>query len=211
MLRLPSGPGLRVDTGIAEGDEIPAEFDSMVAKLIAWGNDRAEAIARLRRALRETMVVLRDGTTNQGFLLELLDHPDLRAGEVDNTWLDRLQLSGEVGPPPIRRRGADPGRDRDQRDRDDARAGALLRLRAPRPARRPRRRSGEPSSCATAAMEYRFRGQKIGPQRFRVRGGRRHREAEVERLDAYERRIVYRGDVAIAPSSPLRVPSSWSR
>ena len=72
----------------------------MVAKLIAWGGDRGEAVARLRRALRDTMVVLRSGTTNQGFLLELLDHPDLRAGDVDNTWLDRLHISGEVEPPP---------------------------------------------------------------------------------------------------------------
>jgi acetyl/propionyl-CoA carboxylase alpha subunit len=98
MLRLPTGPGLRVDSGVAEGDEIPAEFDSMVAKLIAWGRDRGEALARLRRALAETMVVLGDGTTNQGFLLELLDHPDVRSGAIDNTWLDRLRLTGAVGP-----------------------------------------------------------------------------------------------------------------
>ena len=70
----------------------------MIAKLIAWGSDRDEALARLRRALRETMVVLRGGTTNQGFLLELLDRPELRAGEVDTTWLDRLRLRGDLGP-----------------------------------------------------------------------------------------------------------------
>ena len=58
LLRLPTGPGLRVDTGVAEGDVIPAEFDSMIAKLIAWGRDRDEALARLRRALADTMVVV---------------------------------------------------------------------------------------------------------------------------------------------------------
>jgi acetyl/propionyl-CoA carboxylase alpha subunit len=98
LLRLPTGPGVRVDTGIAEGDVIPAEFDSMIAKLIAWGQDREEALARLRRALADTMVVLDGGTTNQGFLLELLGRPEVRAGDVDTTWLDRLNLSGEIVP-----------------------------------------------------------------------------------------------------------------
>ncbi len=98
LLRLPSGPGVRVDTGVAEGDLIPAEFDSMIAKVIAWGHDRDEALARLRRALAETMVVVDGGTTNQGFLLELLDRPEVRSGDVDTTWLDRLHLSGEIVP-----------------------------------------------------------------------------------------------------------------
>ena len=78
LLRLPTGPGVRVDTGVAEGDVIPAEFDSMIAKIIAWGEDRDEALARLRRALADTMVVVDGGTTNQGFLLELLDRPEVR-------------------------------------------------------------------------------------------------------------------------------------
>ena len=70
---LPTGPGVRVDTGIAEGDVIPPEYDSMIAKVIAWGRDRPEALARLRCALRETTVVLRGGTTTKSFLLDLLD------------------------------------------------------------------------------------------------------------------------------------------
>ena len=98
LLRLPTGPGVRVDTGVAEGDVIPAEFDSMIAKIIAWGADRDEALARLRRALADTMVVVDGGTTNQGFLLELLDRPEVRTGEVDTTWLDRLHLDGEIVP-----------------------------------------------------------------------------------------------------------------
>jgi acetyl/propionyl-CoA carboxylase alpha subunit/acetyl-CoA carboxylase carboxyltransferase component len=96
LLRLPTGPGLRVDTGVAEGDVIPAEFDSMIAKVIAWGRDRAEALARLKRALAETLVVVEGGTTNQGYLLALLDRPEVADGEVDTGWLDRLQLRGEL-------------------------------------------------------------------------------------------------------------------
>ncbi len=50
-LALPSGPGIRVDTGVTAGDVIPPQFDSMIAKVIAWGRDRGEARARLHRAL----------------------------------------------------------------------------------------------------------------------------------------------------------------
>ena len=97
-LRLPTGLGLRVDTGVIEGDGIPAEFDPMICKLTAWGSDRSEALARLHRALGDTVAVLDGGTTNQGFLLELLDHPKLCAGEVDSGWLDRLSVTGGTLP-----------------------------------------------------------------------------------------------------------------
>jgi acetyl/propionyl-CoA carboxylase alpha subunit/acetyl-CoA carboxylase carboxyltransferase component len=98
LLRLPTGPGLRVDTGVSEGDVIPPEFDSMIGKLIAWGRDRDEALARLRRAVADTIVVVDGGTTNQGFLLELLTRPEVRTGDVDTSWLDRLYLSGDAVP-----------------------------------------------------------------------------------------------------------------
>jgi len=90
LLHLPSGPGVRVDTGIAVGEVIPPDYDSMVAKVVAWGRDRPEALARLRCALRETTVVLRGGTTTKSFLLELLDRPEVVAGTVDTAWLDRV-------------------------------------------------------------------------------------------------------------------------
>ena len=93
LLRLPSGPGVRADTGLAEGDVIPSEYDSMVAKVIGWGRDRAEARSRLLRALGETTVVVRGGTTNKSFLLDLLKRPELVAGTVDTGWLDRLVAS----------------------------------------------------------------------------------------------------------------------
>ncbi len=96
LLRVPTGPGLRVDRGVAEGDTVPAEFDSMIAKIVAWGNDRDEALARLRRALVETAVVVRGGTTNKGFLLGLLDRAEVRTGDFDNAWLDGLASRGEA-------------------------------------------------------------------------------------------------------------------
>ncbi len=90
ILTLPVGPGIRVDTGVAEGDVIPAEYDSMIAKVIAHGRDRGEALARLHRALSQMTVVVQGGTTNRSFLLDLLERPEVRAGEIDTSWLDRL-------------------------------------------------------------------------------------------------------------------------
>src|SRR3954467_8944852 len=72
-----SGPGVRVDTGVSEGDLIPADFDSMIAKIIAYGRDRDEALARLRRALADTTVLIEGGATNKSFLLDLLDQPEV--------------------------------------------------------------------------------------------------------------------------------------
>ncbi len=92
--RLPAGPGLRVDTGFEEGDEVPPQFDSMIAKIIAVGSDRAEAMARLERALSETAVMIRGGACNKSFLLELLRHPDVRSGELHIGWLDQLMREG---------------------------------------------------------------------------------------------------------------------
>src|SRR3954463_11426119 len=94
LMRLPGGPGVRVDTGITVGDVIPPDYDSMVAKVIAWGRDRPEALARLRCALRETTVVLHGGTTTKSFLLDLLDRPEVVAGTADTAWLDRTGTAG---------------------------------------------------------------------------------------------------------------------
>ncbi len=97
-LALPSGPGIRVDTGVASGDTIPPQFDSMIAKVIAWGRDRGEARARLSRALRQTAAVIDGGTTNKAFLLDLLDRPEVRTGETDTTWLDGMMAAGYTPP-----------------------------------------------------------------------------------------------------------------
>ena len=83
MLRLPSS--IRVDTGVAEGDEIGTGYDPMIAKLIATGATRDEALDRLAAALAETEV---DGvTTNLPFLRWLVAHPVLRAGDATTAFL----------------------------------------------------------------------------------------------------------------------------
>ncbi|HEX2174436.1 MAG TPA: carboxyl transferase domain-containing protein [Nocardioidaceae bacterium] len=96
FLDLPSGPGIRVDTGVSEGDTIPADFDSMIAKIIAYGRNRDEALARLRRALMETTVVVEGGATNKSFLLDLLDQPEVLDGSADTGWIDRVRAEGRL-------------------------------------------------------------------------------------------------------------------
>jgi acetyl/propionyl-CoA carboxylase alpha subunit len=86
--RVPTGPGLRIDTGITEGDVIPSEFDSMIAKVIAFGGSRNEALARLQRALRESVVVIKGGASNKSFLLDLLSRAEIHDASADVGYLD---------------------------------------------------------------------------------------------------------------------------
>jgi acetyl/propionyl-CoA carboxylase alpha subunit/acetyl-CoA carboxylase carboxyltransferase component len=95
-LLLPTGAGIRVDTGVTEGDAIAPEFDSMIAKIIAWGRDRREALARLHRGLAQSIVIIDGGTTNKAFLLALTGRPELAEGRYDNQWLDRLAAAGDL-------------------------------------------------------------------------------------------------------------------
>lgn len=83
------GPRLRVDTGVASESTVPAAFDSLIAKVIASGDTREEARARLVCALRDFDLVIEGGATNKGYLLEILEAEDFTRGGVDTTWLDR--------------------------------------------------------------------------------------------------------------------------
>jgi acetyl/propionyl-CoA carboxylase alpha subunit len=93
-LRLPAG--IRVDAGVAEGDEVGLAYDPLVAKLISWGRTRDEALDRLAGALAETEV---DGvTTNLPFLRWLVAHPRFRAGEATTAFLEEHP---PLSPPPL--------------------------------------------------------------------------------------------------------------
>lgn len=78
----PAGPGIRVDSGIEQNSSIPSDFDSMVAKVIAYGSDREETLARIRRAVAELKIKIRNGTSNKAFVLDLLNSPQIFKGGV---------------------------------------------------------------------------------------------------------------------------------
>ncbi len=82
----PGGPGVRIDSHLYEGYTIPVFYDSLLAKLIVWDNDRAAAVRRAARALDEYVI---DGVvTNRGFFRALLADPDFLAGAYDTSFLD---------------------------------------------------------------------------------------------------------------------------
>jgi acetyl/propionyl-CoA carboxylase alpha subunit/acetyl-CoA carboxylase carboxyltransferase component len=89
-LRLPAGPGVRVDAGVEEGDLIPAEFDSMIAKIIVSGPTRQLCLARLERALEELEIKIEGGTSNRAFLAELLRRPEIGRGGVHTRFVEEL-------------------------------------------------------------------------------------------------------------------------
>jgi len=88
---------VRVDSGIEEGSEVGSQYDPLLAKVIAHGPDRAAALARLDRALAELRVV--GPTTNAAWLRALLARPEVQAGELDTTLIERL--GDAVAPPPL--------------------------------------------------------------------------------------------------------------
>ncbi|GAB2639906.1 acetyl/propionyl/methylcrotonyl-CoA carboxylase subunit alpha [Prescottella soli] len=83
----PDGPGVRVDSGLHDGTVVGSDYDPMLAKVIAHGDDRAEALRRLDRALADTAVL--GVVTNVDFLRFLLADEDVRAGRLDTGLLDR--------------------------------------------------------------------------------------------------------------------------
>ena len=93
--RLLTGPGVRIDTGVEEGDTIPADFDSMIAKIITFGHDRKEALARMQRVLQESVIVIKGGGSNRAFLLDLLSRKEVLRSKVDIGWMDRLTAKGK--------------------------------------------------------------------------------------------------------------------
>jgi acetyl-CoA carboxylase biotin carboxylase subunit len=88
LLLAPSGPGIRRDSGMYEGWTVPMDYDPLLAKLIGYGTDRAQAIGRLQRALNEYFV---GGIkTNISLFRRILSDPDFQAGKIDTGFLDRL-------------------------------------------------------------------------------------------------------------------------
>jgi acetyl-CoA carboxylase biotin carboxylase subunit len=91
--RLPSGPGIRNDAGVTGGSTVPIFYDSLIAKLIGWGEDRSQALARLARALQEYQVL--GIRTTIPFFQWLIRQPAFVEGDFDTTFLDHVLLHPE--------------------------------------------------------------------------------------------------------------------
>ena len=210
VLDLASGPGIRVDRGIAAGDVIPPDFDSMVAKVIAYGRTRDEAIARLRRALRESTAIIEDGTTNRAFLLAILDRPGVRdaARSTSRGW------TASASPARWRPTPAPTPRSCRPRSRSPT---ARPRPSAPRFYAYARRGRPEATAQVSRTVEVRHRGQayrivvaQLAPNRYRTEVDGSAVESTVERLSGHERRITIAG-VTHRAMIAARASTCWSR
>jgi acetyl/propionyl-CoA carboxylase alpha subunit/acetyl-CoA carboxylase carboxyltransferase component len=187
-LRLATGVGVRVDSGVREGDDVPADFHPLVAIVIAWGADRGEAHSRLRRALAQSAVVVDRGTANRAFLLSLLDQPDVRAGRFDTGWLDRFVAADGHVPPqhPVALLVAAV----EAYDADHAAVQAAFHVGA---------RRGRPERPAAAGTRVRLRYREVGyeldvyrtsPGTYRVTCAGSVADLGVRWLGQYSRRVV---------------------
>jgi acetyl-CoA carboxylase biotin carboxylase subunit len=86
-LRVPSGPGIRWDSGVEAGNDVTLFYDPLLAKLIAWGETREVAIQRMRRALSELVIV--GLPTSQPFHLRVMEDSAFIKGDIDITYLER--------------------------------------------------------------------------------------------------------------------------
>ncbi|MEE4025306.1 carboxyl transferase domain-containing protein [Gordonia sp. PKS22-38] len=193
LLELPAGPGIRVDTGVSEGDTIPADFDSMIAKIIAYGRDRDEALGRLRRAMRETRVIIAGGATNKSFVLELLSRPEVIDGSADTGWIDRVRAEGGL----VANRHsaialAAAAIDAYEEEEHVERQRLLSTASGGRP--QVQHQSGRPLDLKLRGAGYRVRVARIGAHRFRVAieaGAETHTaDVDLERFDTHSAQMV---------------------
>ena len=97
-LRVPAGPFVRDDSGVYEGWTVPVHYDPLLSKLITWGDDRAQALARMRRALDEYAV--RGIRTNLAFHRRMLRHDGFLSGEYDTGFIERERAALMPSPSP---------------------------------------------------------------------------------------------------------------
>ncbi|MFI6869752.1 carboxyl transferase domain-containing protein [Nocardia sp. NPDC050406] len=195
-LDLPAGPGIRVDTGVSAGDTIPADFDSMIAKIIAYGRDRNEALGRLRRAVTQTRVVIEGGATNKSFVLDLLDQPEVIDGSADTGWIDRVRGEGRL----VSHRHsaialAAAAIDAYEEEERVERHRLLSTASGGRP--QVQHESGRPRDLKLRGVGYRVRVARIGAHRFRIGieagGDIRTADVDLERFDDHTGQVVVNG------------------
>ncbi|MEV6432191.1 carboxyl transferase domain-containing protein [Nocardia sp. NPDC051463] len=195
-LDLPAGPGIRVDTGVSEGDTIPADFDSMIAKIIAYGRNREEALGRLRRAMAQTRVIIEGGATNKSFVLDLLNQPEVIDASADTGWIDRVRGEGRL----VSHRHsaialAAAAIDAYEEEERVERHRLLSTASGGRP--QVQHASGRPLDLKLRGVGYRVRVARIGAHRFRIGieagGDIRTADVDLERFDHHAGQILVNG------------------
>ncbi|HUA28836.1 MAG TPA: carboxyl transferase domain-containing protein [Streptosporangiaceae bacterium] len=196
-LDLPTGPGIRVDTGVSEGDSIPADFDSMIAKIIAFGRDREEALGRLRRAMAETTVIIAGGATNKSFVLDLLNQPEVIDGSADTAWIDRVRGEGRFA---VHHGSAVALAVAAIEAYEDAEDLARQRFLSSAHGGRPQVQmdTGRPVELKLRGVSYRVRVGRVTPHRFQAAiaangGAPRTASLELERFDRQTGQVVING------------------
>ncbi|GAA2796946.1 biotin carboxylase N-terminal domain-containing protein [Saccharopolyspora taberi] len=195
-LSFPVGPGIRVDTGVSEGDTIPADFDSMIAKIIAYGADREEALGRLRRAMAQTTVVVSGGATNKSFVLDLLNRQEVVDATADTGWIDRERAAGGLR---SHRHSAIALAAAAVDAYEDSELVARQQFLASAHGGRPRMRheTGRPLELKLREDNYRVLVARVGHQRYRVgidNGGELlSADVEIERFDRHTGQITVNG------------------
>jgi acetyl/propionyl-CoA carboxylase alpha subunit/acetyl-CoA carboxylase carboxyltransferase component len=187
------GPRIRIDSGVVLGTTVSSEFDSLIAKVIATGDNRDEALARLKCALQDFELVIEGGANNKGYLIEILGAEAYRSGPVDTTWLDRWNEGRQTWAL------ADTSESQDalvagaivayQRSRQQARdffysdTAGLSRERIP-PSQ------GQQVDLTYAGEAYRLMVYAIGAWRYRVHLGDRAVAATLREEGAYRARLI---------------------
>jgi 3-methylcrotonyl-CoA carboxylase alpha subunit len=173
---------LRIDSGVRAGDAISTHYDPMIAKVIAWGEDRTIAAQRLRRALTETEIA--GLATNAGFLIDVLGHPAFLKEEIDTGFIERhrADLLPEAGGTP---------------ERALALAAAFVVLADGRRAAEAARRGGDPYSPWNLTNGWRLNGEGGSSILLRDKDGRQR-----------DARLTFTGErwsIAIDDGAPLRL------
>lgn len=199
------GPGIRIDSGVVAGSEVSPAFDSLVAKVLTYANDRPAALARLHAALSDFDLVITGGATNKGFLIDILEEEDFRRGGVDTGWLERRGFSVSAGD--------------EERERDALVAASILAYQRSRaltrlnffgdtssldPTRVPRS-TGQVVELSQAGTDYQLRVFGTRSWRYRVHLGEGEAMASLRaaddhtailEIDGRRRRLVHDADDA---------------
>ncbi|GFJ82158.1 fused acetyl/propionyl-CoA carboxylase subuit alpha/methylmalonyl-CoA decarboxylase subunit alpha [Phytohabitans houttuyneae] len=185
-----------MDTGVSEGDTIPADFDSMIAKIIAYGRDRDEALGRLRRAMAQTTVVIEGGATNRSFVLDLLDQPEVIDASADTGWIDRVRGEGRLvsqqhSAVAVAAAAIEAYEEEERAERQRLLSTAF----GGRP--QVQHESGRPLDLKLRGAGYRVRVARVGAHRFQVGiqagGESATAEVELERFDEHTGQIAVNG------------------